>query len=132
MVNGRYFNDPEQPGRKRLTIHYLRIKTLADYINEEMDRVNKTAVSGALQFIKTMDPEQMQHEGMMGEAVKGTDHIDQDMHFSPIDFEGLCLPVYQELPPLYAVREAIKAFCAKLYKKRREDIARAMQSLLNN
>ena len=131
-VNGRYFDDPEQPGRKRLTVHYLRLKTLADYINEEMDRVNKTAVSGALQFIKTMDPEQMQHEGMMGEAVKGTDHIDQDMRFSPIDFELLGLPVFRDLPPLYAVREPIKGFCEKLYKKRRESIARAMRSLLND
>ena len=130
-LNGRYFDDPEQPGRKRLTVHYLRLKSMAEYINEEIDRVNGTAVSGALHFIKTMDPEQMQHEGMMGQAVKGTDHIDRDMSFTPIDFEGLGLPVVHELPALYAVREAIKGFCAELHKKRRDDTAEAMRSLLN-
>lgn len=129
-LNGRYFDDPEQPGRKRLTVHYLRLKTLSEYINQEMERVNKTTVSGALKFIKTMDPEQMQHEGMMGEAVKGADHIDRDMQFTRIDFQGLGLPVVQELPPLYSVRASIKDFCLKLYKKRKEDVAEAMRSLL--
>ena len=129
-LNGRYFDDPEQPGRKGLTVHYFRLKALSEYINEEIGKVNKTAVSGALQFIKTMDPEQMQQEGIMGETAKGAERIDQDMHFSPMDFEGLGLPVVHELPALYSVREAIKVFCSKLYKERREDIAGAMQSLL--
>lgn len=129
-LNGRYFDDPEQPGRKRLTVHYLRLKAMAEYINEEIDKVNDTTVSGTLKFIKTMDPEQMQHEGMMGQAVKGADHIDQDMRFSPVDFDGLELPDMQDLPALYVVRDPIKHFCSGLYKERRDDIAGAMRSLL--
>ncbi|MEF2229521.1 MAG: hypothetical protein V3571_01195 [Pseudodesulfovibrio sp.] len=130
-LNGRYYDDPDQRGRKRLTVHYVRLKALAEHLNGEIDKVNRRSVCNALQYIKSMDPDKMRHERVMGDIeCAGGDALNQDLQFAPIDFEGLGLPVVQDLPSLYKVRDAIKAFCADIYPARREDIRRAMDSLI--
>ncbi len=130
-LNGRYFDDPDQKGRKRLTVHYLRLKALAEHINEEIVRVNSTSLGGTLHYVKTMDPELLRREQVMGDAKGMGDEtaLNQDMQFTLIDFEKLGLPVVQDLPPLHKVKEAIKAFCKEIYPLRKHDIVRAMESL---
>lgn len=130
-VNGRYFNDPDNPGRKRLTLHYLRLKALAEYINEEVVRVNENMTpSGALRYVKRMDIGQAEREDMIGAAclLDGCE-LDEDLKFKPVDFESLQLPVVQELPRLSDVKFAISTFCKTIYPSRKEDIERAMASL---
>ncbi|WP_054648110.1 hypothetical protein [Salidesulfovibrio brasiliensis] len=38
-LNGTYYTDEE--GRKRLTVHYIRLKAMVQYVNEEVIRVNE-------------------------------------------------------------------------------------------
>lgn len=130
-VNGRYFDDPEMKGRKRLTVHYLRLKALAEHINEEIERVNTNlSPSGALRYVKRMDTVQVERENMIGQAclLEGCG-LDEDLKFEPIDFDALELPVVQDLPTITKVKPAIKQFCKEIYPSRKEDIQRAMASL---
>ncbi len=130
-VNGRYFNDPEMQGRKRLTVHYLRLKALAEYINDEVERVNANqSPTGMLRYVKRMDTEKCEREDMIGQAclLEGGE-LDSDLKFSSIDFEGQELPVVQDLPSLVKVKPLIKDFCKEIYPSRKEDIKRAMASL---
>ena len=129
-LNGRYYDDPDHKGRKRLTVHYLRLKALAEHINGEIDKVNRQSVGSALQYVKGMDPDHLRQEGLMGDMTSGGNGLDGDLRFTPIDFLGLGLPEVQDLPSLYKVREAIKAFCVRIYPDRKEDILRAMESLV--
>lgn len=130
-LNGRYYTDTNSHGRKRLTLHYIRLKALAEHINEEVGRVNKTlSPSATLRYIKKMDPDQVERENVMGEAclIDGCE-LDTDLRFAPIDFDALKLPVVQDLPRLDAVKPAIRQFCKEIYPTRKNDIIKAMASL---
>lgn len=130
-LNGRYFDDPEQPGRKRLTVHYIRLRALAEHINEEIERVNgNMSPSGALRYVKGMDPSQVSKEKIMGECclIEGCS-LDTDLCFRPIDFAAQGLPVVQDLPPLRKVRQSIGDFCKAVCPARKKDVAEAMTRL---
>lgn len=130
-VNGRYFDDPDQPGRKRLTVHYLRLRALAEYINDEVKRINENvSATGALRFVKRMDPEQSEREDMIGAAclIDGCG-LDEAMKFTPIDFEALELAVVQDLPRLSKVKSVIRQFCKEIYPSRKDDIKRVVESM---
>lgn len=123
---GRYYNDPERPGRKRVTMHYSRLAEIAGIINEKIRKANsERSLSSVLREVKSMDPERMEKEEMFGDVTYG-DHgeRDADMCFVPIDFDGYRFPEVEELPPLNEVRPALKRFCARVYAER-QDAARA-------
>lgn len=130
-LNGHYYNDPDHPGRKRLTVHYLRLKALAEYINEEVEQVNSSLPpSRALEYVKQMDTVQIEREKIMGEAceVEGC-ALDRDLRFQPIDFEAYKLPVVQDLPSLESVRPAIASFCRDIFPDRRADILELLEPI---
>jgi len=130
-LNGVYYNDPEHPGRKRLTVHYIRLKALAEHINEEIERINNNmSPSGTLRYVKGMDPVQVEKEKIIGEVclIEGG-ALDRDLKFAPIDFEAIKLPVVQDLPPLNKVKESIRRFCKEIYSSHKVDIANAMALL---
>ncbi len=130
-LNGVYFNDPELKGRKRLTVHYLRLKALCEHINEEVERVNnKMSPSGTLRYIKEMNPVRAEQEKLIGEACLSEGcAIDKELAFHPIDFDALGLPVVQDLPPLYKVKDVISGFCKEVYSLRKDAVHRAMADL---
>lgn len=132
-LNGRYYDDPDHPGRKRLTVHYIRLKALAEHINDEVERINSNrSPSGTLRYVKGMDPVQMEKEDILGAAclLDGCT-IDDELNFSPIDFDAIGLPVVQDLPALGKVKGGIKQFCKEIYPSRKKDIAEAMALLQN-
>lgn len=130
-LNGRYYDDPEIKGRKRLTVHYLRIKALVEHINAEIEKVNESPVGGTLQYVKGMDPEQLQRERLMGEPSSGEGGFNNELQFQPLEMAGLELPLVQDLPSLYKVKEPIKDFCRGIYETRKDDVVKAMRFLLN-
>ncbi len=123
-LNGRYYDDPEEPGRKRLTIHYLRLRAMAEYINDHIGAVNnRISPTGMLRYVKGMDPDATERQRVMGgSCLPEGGELDKDMCFSPIDFDGLELPVVQELPSAEKVREQIRTFCDELYARRGKEI----------
>ncbi|QJB57763.1 hypothetical protein [Pseudodesulfovibrio sp. zrk46] len=130
-LNGHYYPDPDVPGRKRLTVHYLRLRALAEHINDEVERVNtELSPSSTLRYVKRMDTEQSEREDVIGLACL-TDGcgLDNDLKFDGIDFNGLNLPVVQDLPRISSVKEAIKDFCKEIYPARKQDITIAMNAL---
>ncbi|BCS87104.1 hypothetical protein PSDVSF_03460 [Pseudodesulfovibrio sediminis] len=130
-LNGRYYDNPEQPGRKLRTIHYLRIKALAEHINYRVQRINDDmSTTAILRHVKELDPVQMSKERIMGDVclMEGCE-LDMDMCFTPIDFTHLELPEIVELPKPQKVKGCIVQWCKILYASRKEDIATAMSSL---
>ena len=130
-LHGRYYDDPERPGRKRLTVHYNRLKALSEHINGEVRRVNEQlSATGMLRYVKEMDPEIVKREKIMGNAclLEGGG-LDKDMCFTPLDFDSLALPVVQDMPPARDVQDAIRQFCKKLYSTNKHDVERIVDEL---
>lgn len=121
-LNGTYFTDEE--GRKRLTIHYVRLKAMTEYVNEEVDKVNEDmAPSEALRYIKNMDPEYVAKENLVNPCLP-TDgcSLDGDLKFGRLDFDSFGLMEIQELPHTVKVAPEIKAFCKSVYSGKKEEI----------
>jgi len=133
-LNGRYFNDPEESGRKRLTVHYIRLKAIAEHINEKIDKVNRTmSPNETLRYVKKMNIEQAERESLIGEAcLMDGCGLDLDLKFELLEFEKMDLPVVQDLPRLEAVKPAIKVFCKSIYQVRKQDIIIAMGALVGD
>ena len=130
-LNGRYFDDPDRPGRKRLTVHYLRLKALSEYINGEVVRVNEQiSATGMLRYVKEMDPDKMEREKIMGDVclLEGGG-LDKDMCFTPLDFDSLELPVVQDMPSVREAQDAIRMFCKKLYSTNKHEVERIVDDL---
>jgi hypothetical protein len=129
-LHGRCYNDPKQPGRKRVTMHYERLEEIAGIINEKIHKANNDrSVSSMLREVKNMNPEQMEREDMLGDVcyLRG-EGLDKDMCFMPIDFHGYRFPEVAELPPLTEVRVVLKRFCKSVFSERRDDALQAMDA----
>jgi len=130
-INGHYYQDPDMSGRKRLTIHYLRLRALAEHINEGVENINSgMSPSATLRYVKRMDGEQAMLEDVIGQAciMEGC-ALDTDLKFEPVDFDGLKLPIVQDLPRLSAVKPAIVHFCKDIYPSHKQGIEDAMRAL---
>ncbi|EGB13628.1 hypothetical protein DND132_0411 [Pseudodesulfovibrio mercurii] len=128
-LNGRYYNDPNRPGRKRVTMHYKRLEEIAGIINEKIHKANNDrSMSSMLREVKSMDPVQMEREEILGDMVYGDkgDGRDNDMCFVPIDLDGYRFPEVEELPPVNEVGSALKRFCARVYAERKDEVRAAM------
>lgn len=124
-LNGRYHKLPDEGGRKRLSIHYIRFKEMFRYVNEQIERVNSRMATGdTLRYLKQMDPEYMEKERVLEACVGEVCALNVEDEYSPMDLAGFELLEIQELPPVGEVREAIKSFCRNVWGGRREDIQR--------
>lgn len=130
-IHGRYYDDPKEHGRKRLTMHYNRLVEFARIINEEIRKVNEGASTTAmLREVRNMNPEQMEREDILGDvSLMEGGSLDKDMCFMPIDFQGYQLPQVTDLPSMYEVRDAIRRFCKGVYEERKEEAGQAMVTL---
>lgn len=130
-INGRYYTVPGEFGRKRLTLHYLRLRALADYINGQVKRVNEDmSTTSILRHVKGMDPDRERQERIMGDiCLMDGCELDRDMCFTPIQFDIFGFPIIQDLPQPEMVKNDIRKFCYELHAKRKEDVAEAISSL---
>jgi len=128
-LNGRYFSDEQ--GRKRLTLHYLRLKAMTEYVNDQVERVNKDlAPSEALRYIRNMDSENLSKEKFVDPCVPEEGcGIDDQLRFRPFDFHSFGLLEIQDLPHPDKVSQDIAAFCDAVYARRKDEIRQLMGKL---
>lgn len=125
--HGRYYTED---GRKRMTIHYLRLKALAEYLNEQTDHVNsKLSPSGVLRYVKKLDTVQAEREKVFGQAclIEGCS-LDTELTFSRIDFSALGFPELSDLPPLKDVKKAIGQYCKKECPSRKAEVKNVLKA----
>ena len=132
-LNGKFYNDPKQKGRKRQTTHLVLLKSLAGQINREVDKVNnEMSPSGTLRYVKKMDPLQMEKESLLGQGcLPDGCSLDSDLKFRSIDFESYALPEPLAMPSLNDAKGAIRLFCKKNYPVRKGDFDQALRRLVS-
>lgn len=125
-INGEYYTEPGSK-RKRLTIHYLRVKALCEYVNEAIDKVNtRLSPSATLNYLRAMESDESKIGGL-DVACNGKEcALDRDMRFNPIEFSSLGLREIQELPQASKVRGAIKDYCRWLWKEHRDKVLQTL------
>lgn len=128
-INGRYYSDKQ--GRKRLTLHYLRLKAMTEYVNDQVEHINKDmAPSEALRYIRSMDSEHVSKEKLVDPCVPEEGcGIDDQLRFRPFDFDSFGLLEIQDLPHPAKVEKDITEFCSAVYPRRKDEIRALMENL---
>lgn len=112
-MHGRYFNDPEDPRRKRITVHYHQLERLCREVNERIEQANQyNSPTQMMQFSKQFDIEGSEKEAIVGVPLRY--NLDQELAFSPVDFTCAVLPAYPDFPPEEQARAPITRYCAGL------------------
>lgn len=132
-MHGRYYNDPKQKGRKRLTIHYDRIIKIVQGINQAVDKVNsEISPSCLLEYVKSFDADMVEKEKIAGGTYQG-DHctLDGDLCYDPVDLEVLELKEMPELPALEEAESRIRKFCFELYSENKVQVGKLLLEIKN-
>lgn len=120
-MHGRYFNDPEDPRRKRITVHYHQLERLCREVNERIEQANQyNSPTQMLQFSKQFDIEGSEKEAIVGVPLRY--NLDQEMAFPRIDFSCALLPAYPDFPPAEQIKRSITSYCAKVVSECPDEI----------
>jgi hypothetical protein len=136
-MHGRYYNDPELSGRENVTIHYRQIETMAELINETVEKINRDmSPVCTLQYARRFHPEMEAMERITGSGGEFGDattcSIDQKLAYQPVDFNSLKLKSFPDMPPVETVTPVITGFAKQLYREHQQALHDIMDKMIED
>lgn len=129
-MHGAPYADPLYPGRKLVSVHYDQVRRHCEAVNERIVRLNESnRPSESLGFAKRMNQNQAHKESVTGGG-EGTVSLDEDLAFSPIEFEACGLPFFPDLPVDGATEKQFRDLCAGVFAREPERAVMALETLL--
>jgi len=130
-LNGRYYVDSEDPhGRKRLTVHYVRFQAMFDFVNQQIEQVNRRTTScDTLRYVKHMDPELLEKEKVLDASLSDYCSLAEKMRYEILAMEDYRVDVFRALPASDGLRSEIFRFAKQLYRKERGAVVALLKEL---
>lgn len=130
-MHGRFFVDARDRGRRKLTIHYTQLRELCEQINASVRKVNENlSPSGVIQYVKNFNPDEVSRENIAGAADTGySERLDKSLRFQPVDFAGLGLLQFPDLPGPKEAEAPIREFCGRLAAQWPEEVDGLLREL---
>ena len=124
FMNGAVRPDREDPRRKRVTLHYTQVLELAERTHKRvMDMNSSSGPVCALQYMKSLDPNEQNREKVTGATLSGyACSLDEGMAFTPPNLESLRAMAMPDLPGVDTVTREITAFCKQIHAKYKDEI----------
>jgi hypothetical protein len=128
--HGRYYYDPKDGGKEKLSSGYRQIEKMIDLINHKIHQVNTDiAPEAVLQCFRQFDVESREKSRILGASAGGECALNQGLDFKPLRMEETDLPRYPELPRPDQVAERIESFVQRFYPRHREPIRSRMAEM---
>ena len=125
-MNGRYFDDPQDPRRKRITVNYKQLADFCKDVNERIEKANQyNTPTQILQFFKQLDTERLEKESLIGVPMHYS--LDQEMAFTPEDFACARLESYPDFPPVDQIEKSIKRYAALIFASAPDEIRNILE-----
>lgn len=122
-MHGHPEPDPKMPKRKRMSLHYGRLKTLAEHINGQIRHVNEDLpMQDALDFAKYLDPRAAEQERVAGGGQYSDGSLRREQDFVPIDFEHLGMKPLPELPAAKEAWSRADRWLDRFYRENRREL----------
>lgn len=129
-MHGAPYADPLYPGRKLVSVHYDQVRRHCEAVNERIVRLNEfNRPSESLGFAKRMNQNQVHKESVTGGG-EGTVSLDEDLAFSPIEFEDCGVPFFPDLPVDGTAEKQFRDLCAGIFAREPERADMALETLL--
>ncbi len=130
-AHGEPYTDPMHPGRTLVTVYYGQVRKQCAELNARILKLNEAnRPSESLSFAKRMDPALVQKESITGGGEQ-TWSLDQDLAFTPLDFDSYDLPNLPDLPVDSKARAAIEACCADIFQQQRAHVDAVLDEVLD-
>jgi hypothetical protein len=128
-MNGEYEDDPQQKGRKRMSMHYKLVERLGHRLNERIEKLNADMPpSSVLQYARSISTAEAPGQGAITNAL-GAESLDKGLEFMPLDFAAFHLWRAPELPAPKECEEKLRAFAAAYYDAHADKIRRVLAEL---
>ena len=128
---GRYVPEKGKGVKKRLTVNRKSLYGFYEDLNSRIRELNSTSSPVCvLQYVKAMDPDQMEREKVTGATLSGyACSLDDKMSFAPVEFDSQVFPEFEPCPNPEVAEPLIKDFCNRQYGPNKRAIAKAMKSV---
>ncbi|MFW5961336.1 MAG: hypothetical protein ACOCP7_02675 [Desulfohalobiaceae bacterium] len=111
---GEYYNDPQEPRCKRVTVNYTQIQELCSSLQHKIHNANQCdTYTEVLQFAKRLNVEQNAKESLAGVPLQL--NLDQELAYTPPELSNTDLKAYPSFPPLPRVKKDMKKFTSHLF-----------------
>lgn len=127
-MRGEYIDDPDQKGRKRMTMNFALVASLCQRLNDRIAKLNKEMTpSSVLQYARSMRSNDENGHGAISNSL-GSESLDNGLQYRCIDFAGLTLWKAPELPKPEACAGKIRTFCRRYFDKHEAEIRRLLEA----
>ena len=127
-MHGHPEPDPKMPKRKRMSLHYGRLKALAEHINGQIRHVNEDlSMRDALDYARHLDPRVAERERVAGGGQYEEQHREQD--FVPIDFEHLGIKPVPDLPPARQAWAGADRWLDRFYRENKDELGALLERM---
>jgi len=128
-MHGEYEDDPDNKGRKRMSLHYKMVEDLGRKVNERVRKLNaEMPASSVLQYARSISTAEAPGQGAITNAL-GAESLDRGMDFQPLDLTALNVWRAPELPAPEACEEPLRAFAKAYYEAHADKIRRVLSEL---
>lgn len=130
-MHGTHSDHPDKSGRKVLSLHYWQVRQFCDNLNMRIRDINQfQSPSEALQVIRTMQPDEMERQRIVGASVNGyAQHLDQEMTLAEVDFASLNLPEFPEFPHPDEIKTELAEVSRQCYAGHRDILQQRMEQI---
>lgn len=120
-VHGRYIDDPEIKGRKKLTSNLTTLKNHANKLNETIQKVNACqSPDEVMAFARRLDVETSDKKQFTGSGL--IYDYDRDLCLPPLEMDSLGVKEYPELPADKQAMNRLEQTSREVYARFRQEI----------
>jgi hypothetical protein len=124
---GEYEDDPEQKGRKRMSMNYAQVESRCHQLNTRIDKLNADmAPSSVLQYARNISAADQAGQGSITNAL-GAESLDKGLLFVPVDCYALGLWRAPSLPAPQVCEGKVRAFAKTFYAAHEEQARRVLK-----
>ncbi len=127
-MQGEYYNDPQDPRCKRVTVNYTQIQELCSALQKKIHNANQTdTYAEVLQFAKRLDVLQSAKEDLAGMPLQH--NLDQELAFTPPELNHTGLKAYPNFSALPKVKGEIKKFASRIFSQAPAEVRSIIQTI---
>ncbi len=120
-THGKYVDDPEVKGKKRLTVNLNTVKARIQDLNESIRELNVNHNPGeVLAFVRKLDVEGSRHKEIAGGGL--VYNYDQELSYCELDASSLEIKEYPELSRDKDTMSRVEQICRQIYRDYKAEV----------
>ncbi|MGE4292862.1 MAG: hypothetical protein AB7E32_11715 [Desulfovibrio sp.] len=130
-LRGHEYADPDEPRRRRVSVHYKALKQMERRVNTQIEKLNRqNSLTNTLHYVHGLNPAALERENIAG-APGFVDPANRDAEFKYAlqDTEAEGLKEFPEMPAYGDVRQEIGGFVDAFYARNSAEIRNMLERL---